>query len=212
MKTYITLLVLVALSFGGLRAQSKYCDKLVRLGDTIVCQDFTGKGKLFREHYYVNGERVFTRWWRFKKKSKEYEVVQKLGKSPFAKKNGPAYVYFPSGKMSASTVFEHNKKIGPCKEYYQSGVLKQTCERHIKGKTHGIVSNYYENGQIKAQARWDNGRLREILQYKDEQGQNLPIGTFKDGNGTWTYLEDGNKKFVYTFKQGKIVRRKRLKE
>lgn len=211
MKTYITLLVLVLVPLGGVSAQFKHCDKLVRLGDTIVCQDFTGKGKLFREHYYVNGERVFTRWWRHKKNGAK-EWTQNKSKGPFGKRNGPAYMYYPDGKTKATTFYEHNKKIGPCKEYYPSGTLKQTCEKHIKGKTHGIHTSYYENGQLKDQTRWENGRLKEILQYKDEQGRNLPIGTFKDGNGTWTYTEEGNKKFIYTYKQGKIVRRKRLQE
>lgn len=137
--------------------------------------------------------------------------MQKNGKSPFAKANGPAYMYYPNGAVKATTFFQHGKKIGPCKKYYPSGALEQTCERHIEGKQDGLQVKWHENGQLKSKARWENGRLREILAYKDEQGKDMLIGTFKDGNGDWLWHEKGKPAVVYTYKNGKFMKKKTLK-
>jgi antitoxin component YwqK of YwqJK toxin-antitoxin module len=207
---HFNLFLITTVWLGQLTAQPKGCDKLVQRGDTTVCQDFNGKGRVFREHYYLKSERIFTRRWRYKKNG-EYECVQKNGKSAFAKMHGPAYRFYPDGKVKYHVVYYDGIRVGQCFGYYPSGALKQTCQMNDKGKEDGILVNYYENGQIEAKARWENGRLREIVEYKDEQGRDRPAGTFKDGNGDWIWYENGQPAIVYTYKEGKQVKKKQVK-
>ena len=191
-------------------AQSKHCDKLVEKGDTIICQDFTRKGKLFREHVYVNGKYDFTRRWHYRKNG-EFECLYQKSKGAFAKQNGPAFAFYSNGILKASTFFEHGHKIGPCKYYYPSGKIKRKCQHHINGNLDGIHTDFFENGQLHSKARWEKGRLQEILAYKDENGTDLYVGSFKDGNGTWIWTEIGKAPMVFTYRNGRLVNKKRLK-
>lgn len=203
----ITAFVSIASTF--VRAQPKDCDNLIHRGDTTICQDFNGKGKVFREHFYVNGERVFTRLWNHYKNG-EYQWTQRNGKGPFAKRHGPAYRFYPNGKVKNRAAFYDGTQVGQCFSYYPSGALKQTCQMNSRGKSDGILTTFYENGQIESKAKWENGLLREIIEYRDEDGNNRPIGTFKDGNGDWIWYEKGKATVVYLYKNGKLVKKKRI--
>lgn len=191
-------------------AQPKGCDKLVQRGDTTICQDFTSKDRLFREHFYVNGERIYTRWWNYSKNG-EYQWVQQKGKGPFAKKHGPAYRFYPNGKVKNRAAYYDGKQVGQCFGYYPSGALKQTCQMNNKGKPDGILTTFYETGQVESKARWENGCLREIIEYKDEQGRDRPVGTFKNGNGDWIWYENSQPYIRYTYNEGKLIKKKRIR-
>jgi antitoxin component YwqK of YwqJK toxin-antitoxin module len=205
MKNWLILLLLV-LSGNTIWAQSKGCDQLIQRGDTTVCQDFTSKGRLFREHFYVKGERVFTRWWHYRKNG-DYESTQHQKKSPFAKKHGPAVQYYKNGQVKRIGRFQNNKLVGRCFSYYLSGKMKSACNHNEKGDHDGLVTDFYENGQVMHQARWSNGLLVEILANKDEQGKDIPFGTFKDGTGTWIFQEPETEKVrVYYFKNGRLTK------
>lgn len=184
-------------------AQPKGCDNLLQKGDTTVCQDFNGKGKLFREHFYVNGKREFTRWWHFSKKG-DYYFYQKKNKSPFAKKHGPEVHYYPDGKIKIYAFYQNGIRTGKCYFYYPSGKMKSACNTNHKGKSDGLFTAFFENGQVMQQTRWKDGRMTEIISNRDEEGNEVYHGTFKDGNGTWIYREPGTSKaWIIHFKDGK---------
>lgn len=191
-------------------AQTANCDKLLTRGDTTICQDFNGRGKVFREHFCVSGKRVFTQRWRYKKNG-EYECIRKQGKSVFSPLHGTSYRYYPNGKVKYRAEFNKGKRAGQCFGYFPSGALKQNCQMSDDGKRHGIWTTYFENGQLESKARWENDRLREILEYRDEQGNKRPVGTFKDGNGEWEWYENGKLAYVYTYKEGKLKKTKRVR-
>ncbi|MDO8368491.1 MAG: hypothetical protein Q7T20_16955 [Saprospiraceae bacterium] len=54
--------------------------------------------------------------------------------------------------------------------------------------------------------------MLDLLTHKDEAGNDLSNGSFKDGNGEWVWQEKGQRPIALTYKNGKIVKRKRLKE
>lgn len=206
MRIFILLLAFVAIPWMDLSAQSKYCDKLIQNGDTTVCQDFTRKGKLFREHFYVKGERQFTRWWNYRKNG-EYQVTQHKGKGAFAKKHGPALRFYPDGKLKTYVFFENGVRTGRCFNYYPSGKMKSACHSNAKGKPDGLLTEFHENGQVANQARWKDGRLVEITACKDEQGNDKPFGTLSNGTGTWVHQEPGTDKTrIYHYKDGKYIK------
>ncbi|MBL7807049.1 MAG: hypothetical protein JNN28_04505 [Saprospiraceae bacterium] len=206
MKTYITLFAFVALPFTGLSAQSKYCDKLIQNGDTVVCQDFGHKGKVFREHFYVKGKREFTRWWHYRKNG-EYQFIQHKKKSVFAKKHGPAMQFYPDGKVKLYVFYQNGIRTGKCYSYYPSGKMKSACNSNDKGRPDGLLTEFYENGQVMNQARWIDGLIVEVLVNKDEQGYDVPFGTLLYGTGTWLYREPGtNNVWVHHYQDGKLIK------
>lgn len=168
------------------------------------------KKSKFWEHFYVADQYIFSRYWQTEKNGKVC-WTQQASRKIFAKEDGPAACYFANGKVKNTTFFRKGRVVGPCKVYYPSGPLYEVCEGHVNGRLYGIVTTFHENGQIMAKARWENDRLVEILLYKDEQGNDLPIGTFIDGNGTWNWMEKGKQTLVYTYKNGKLIRQKTLK-
>jgi hypothetical protein len=86
--------------------------------------------------------------------------------------------------------------------------MKSACNTNHKGKSDGLFTAFFENGQVMHQERWKDGRLTEIISNRDEQGNDIPFGTFKDGNGTWIYRElDTTKAWIIHFKDGKPVKR-----
>lgn len=190
----------------GASAQSKWCDNLIQNGDTTVCQDFTRKGKLFREHFYVGGKRAFTRWWNYRKNG-EYQVTQHKGKGGFAKKHGPAIRFYPDGTVKLYMFFQNGIRTGRCFHYYPSGKMKSACNTNAKGKPDGMLTEFYENGQVATQSRWKDGRLMEIITNKDEEGKDKPFGTLKNGTGTWIYQEPGSAKtWIHQYKDGKFIK------
>jgi antitoxin component YwqK of YwqJK toxin-antitoxin module len=211
MKTCFLLLFFALFPFEGIWAQSKYCDELVQRGDTVVCREYAFKRKLpSMEHFYVHGKRIFSRDWN-QKKNGEYYWKQQISKGAFVKANGPAYRFYPNGSVKVSTTFKHNKIVGPCKEFYPSGAIRKFCSGHIKGKIHGIDTYLHENGALNARIKWESGRLVEILDYKDEQGNDLPIGTFKNGTGDLIWVEKGKETLVLSYRNGKLIKKKPLK-
>jgi len=206
------LLYLLPLLFHGgiISGQSKHCDKLLHQGDTIVCQDFK-RGRLIKEHVYLGGNRIFTRRWRYSNNG-EFQYVQKRGAGMFDRANGPGVRFYPNGNVKYYLTFVHGRQVGPCFEYYPSGALKHICNINEHGKLNGILTNFHENGQVYAQALWENGRIREILKHQDEKGQALPVGTFNDGNGNWIWYENGQPAFVYSYRNGKLIKTEPYKD
>lgn len=212
MKPCFLLFFMVLFPLTGIWAQSKYCDEIVTLGDTVICRDFSGRKNIpFREHFYLNGTRIFTRWWH-REKNGEFEWNQRKSKGAFAKKNGPAYYYYADGKVKHTTTYEHDQLVGPCRSFYPSGSLSVICSGHDKGKMNGIQKYLHENGRLAYKLKWGDGRLLEVLNAQDEQGNSIPYGSFKNGNGIFIMKDKDGDEAHFTYKKGKMIHRKFIKE
>ena len=190
--------------FGIVSAQTKHCDKLLHQGDTIVCQDLK-RGRLFKEHFYLEGERIFTRRWRYQSNG-TFAYYQKKKAGFFALTDGPEVHFYPNGNVQYYLTYVRGRRVGPCFAYYPSGALKHICDVNDKGQFNGVLAEFHENGQVYSEALWENGRLREILKHQDDKGQALPVGTFKAGNGTLIWHENGRPAFLFTYRNGKRIR------
>lgn len=212
MKTWnLFYFLFLLIQVGEVSAQPEGCDKLIQRGDTLVCQEFTRKGRMYKEEFYLGGQRIHTRWWRHYSNG-TFGFIQRAGKSPFSKAHGPAVKFYPSGNVEINMVYTHGIPTGNCFSYYPSGNLRKICSWNDQGKSEGIIYEFHENGQLSYQARWEDGRLREILAYKDSLGNDLPIGTFKDGTGTWLWQENGKLLSEFNYKDGRMVKKRRLKQ
>ena len=207
---YLFYMSLLMLTVPSVAAQPQQCDNILQYGDTTICQDFTGKKhRLFREHFYVDGERIFTRWWNYHKDG-TYYWQQKRKKGAFAKAEGPAMYYYADGSIYGTARFSKGKQVGDCLEYYPSGAIKLRCHHAESGKPDGIRTIYHENGQVQAKVRLENGLLREVLEYKNEEGQDLPVGSFQQGNGDWIWYEKGQPTYRYTYQDGREKKKQKI--
>lgn len=202
----ITCLLIAA---GPLFGQAQKGDVILQQGDTTILQHLKG-GRVTKEHFYLNGKRIFSRWWTYQDNG-SFNWYQTISKSRWAKKNGPAIHYYETGQIWFTTVFRHDNKVGPCATYYPTGVVESICTRHVlKGKWDGLVNHYYPNGRVKTKLIFKNGALDQILAYRDEMGDDLPIGTFSKGNGDWIIYFGKKPAMITTYKHGRRIRTKFL--
>jgi antitoxin component YwqK of YwqJK toxin-antitoxin module len=190
-------------------AQPRKYDNVLTNGDTTV-YIIKEEGKVSKAHFYLNGKRIFSRFWTYYE-SGSYFWEQKIGTGPFAKRNGPATYYYENGQVSNITHYRNDKIVGPCVEYYPSGIVRSFCTRHVlKNKLDGLTNSYYPNGKVHLKQVFRNGRLMDVLAYRDEEGNDLYFGTLKNGNGTFISYCKGEPFVEYTFKNGQLKRYKLL--
>ena len=84
-----------------------------------------------------------------------------------------------------------NSKQGLCNTFDLNGSLILQ-ENYIDGNLEGELKEYYNNGKIKIIVSYKNDRPWNIIDYKDNNGNKLDFGTFKNGNGIIKlYSDDG---------------------
>ena len=75
----------------------------------------------------------------------------------------------------------------------------------------GVGYYYYSNAQLKKVLHFENNLLINCREYYDKNANLLPIGTLKNGNGTFfSYDENGLNKQIFYYKNGKINKWKML--
>lgn len=80
--------------------------------------------------------------------------------------------HYKTKKVQYETTYENDHRIGPFKEYYESGVLRAEGENGM-----GFIyeKSYYENGQLYKIENNVDGKGREILEKYDEKGNKMEI-------------------------------------
>lgn len=201
---YLFYLPLIILTATSATAQPKKCDRLVQRGDTTIFQYFDKEKRVSQEHFYMNTERIFIRYWEYGMDG-SYCWVQKRKTRESAKADGPLVCHYPNGKISLVQNFRAGKVVGEYLEYYPSGVLQLRRNYVGNGKLDGIQLSYYENGQVHSKSQWKDGKLIRILRYKDEQGKDLSIGSFQYGTGSWIAYYKGQPVSRYVYKKGRLI-------
>lgn len=149
-------------------------------------------------------------------------------------KNGEHKVYFENGTLSQKGIYKNGKyddtwydfysngklhRVGRFKEgtfhgaykiYYKNGQLK-TDYNYVLGKWEGVYTAYYKNGNIRIICEFSNDKLKNVFTRKDINGQDLDVGTIKDGTGTeLEYDQDRNGKGILfrknTYKDYEIIK------
>jgi antitoxin component YwqK of YwqJK toxin-antitoxin module len=138
------------------------------------------------------------------------------------KKEGTSFSYFPSGQIKEEALFSGNKKNGISREFdnkgtlitilnYKNGFLverERLNRKDEKGLKQGLWRDYYENGDIKSEAYYENdlltgsykeydenGNIRVLLQYakgtivedQDTAALEIDIRNTYDDQGNLTY-------------------------
>ena len=100
---------------------------------------------------------------------------------------------------------------GPYKSYYENGQLKE--ERTYKdGKQDGSFKTYYDNGQLEIEGTYKDGNQNGPVKLYHENGQLGGEGTLIDGKEDglfkW-YYENGQLKEERTYKDGELIEQKK---
>lgn len=102
---------------------------------------------------------------------------------------------------------EEDTKVGCVhKEYYDNGKLKAEIP-YKNGKVEGVVKEYYENGNLRIEIPFKDGKQEGISKLYYENGNILGEKLFKNGKVEGiakTYSEDGNLSYENPFKNGKL--------
>ena len=118
--------------------------------------------------------------------------LQKKGSFIDGQQTGTWYFYQEDGLPVAEGNFTEGVMSGHWKMYHQDGVLKRE-GNYLDGELTGEWLLFHTNGELYQKSLWKQNRLLEIIECKDGQGNDLYIGTLKNGNGTViAYDMDGN--------------------
>lgn len=153
-----------------------------QLGDSIEkINYFMGKKNGYHYIYFKNGK--------FKNKiySKELYVN--------GERNGKSYFYFGNGKIKNVVPYVNNKKHGVGYEYdndqniitifrYRNNVLieHENINRfNDENQKNGVWKEFYENGILKEEKNYLNGKLNGYFKLYNESGKLLEVYKYKNG-------------------------------
>lgn len=177
--------------------------------DTLVEEFIHRNGKIDFKIYRLNGEKLFMEDYDYEKDGK-YKVWRQKGH--FKKAQGPAYGYYPDGKIWIRATAKDGKSHGACITYYNNGQIQSdaTC---YEGKPDKIKRLFWENGQLYGVLTYDKGLLKSVDGFFDKAGKPLPKGSFENGNGElWRYDDAGEKvERIEIYKDGRKTKTKTSK-
>ena len=155
--------------------------------------NFTGSYKNGKKHgdftyYSPEGTPQFVEIWENGTFKKLKNIYNRQTNSVSAEGTGEAVVYNEFGLLSIKTNYEKGHRSGITEWYHKNGKLKQKVL-------------YKRNPDDPEGLRW------EILEVNDKNGNPLPKGTLKNGNGTIiNYDENGKPLKTITYQNGKKVK------
>jgi len=118
------------------------------------------------------------------------------------KSNGAFREYFQNGKVQRELTYKNDTLQGEERVYNETGTL--ITKANIKGgEYHGSWVYYYDNGNEWTERIYKDGKLVTVRFIKTLNGQNLDIGTFKNGSGTIKiYSTDGKLTEEWIYENG----------
>lgn len=108
------------------------------------------------------------------------------------KYDGKVLWYYPNGQLQREGFYRDIFPYGEWKEYYENGNLLATYA-FDKGSKAGKEEYFHENGTAWVSREYKNGKLFHVDFIRNNSGENLEIGDFKEGSGILNvYDEEGN--------------------
>lgn len=113
-------------------------------------------------------------------------------------------LYCPSGEKKCSNW--QSFSWWPNGQLAKNGFFKE-------GQMDSVHYTYYSEGQLRSRLLYKEGKLMEVLELNDEQGNPLEKGTINKGEGTvFVYSLSGEKIAIYEYRNGKRKSKKRIKK
>ncbi|MDY0779793.1 hypothetical protein [Tenacibaculum sp. IB213877] len=118
-------------------------------------------------------------------------------------KEGEWLFYSNEGSILSSIFFEENMEHGPFKNYHLNGKLA-TQGLYKKGVLDGTYTTFFMNEQPHSKIEYKEGKVFNIVEFYNVEGEKINHGTLKNGNGTFKLydLETGKFKKILKCKNG----------
>lgn len=185
---------------------------------------YSEEGKLLNEYTYVKGKKTGPK--------KTYDEKGKLSSEENFEndiKQGHTFFYYPEGMVSVKTPFKNGKEEGMAYEYDKQGTIitlitykmgsiarqEKINRTDANNKKTGMWKTFYENGNIKTEARYENDLLNGYYKEYDPSGSLVKAEKYVNGVkdekaeelvkldvNVSEYFPDGRPKVVYTSKDG----------
>jgi antitoxin component YwqK of YwqJK toxin-antitoxin module len=129
-------------------------------------------------------------WTKFFPSGKTKSEIEYVNSRP----NGTYKTYFENGQVEEEGTWKNNRNTSGFKRYYENGQVSQEFAFNTSGKRDGKQTYFYENGQVMIEADIEAGKEKFVKEYY-EDGSVKAEKAFKDGK-----LDVANTK-VYESKQ-----------
>ncbi|TAG53381.1 MAG: CHAT domain-containing protein, partial [Cytophagales bacterium] len=147
--------------------------------------------KFFRTIRYQNGKSIGKVRDFYANRQKQWEGFLISIKPEI--KEGESIFYFENGKIQTTAFYVNNKKNGPFKEYFPTGILNNEGNMKLDSND-GVWRYYHETGELLAIAEMKKGNFDGSIHFFYKNG-NLNAKGFRANNksaGYWeTYFENG---------------------
>ena len=123
--------------------------------------------------------------------------------------HGDYKVFYPSGALKESMIYNDGYRDGPYKTYYESGKL-QSETTYVHNNFQGLRRYYYDNGELESEFYYKDGNLNGEKKIYYKNGQLKQVLFYKDGmlNGmALTYAENGQVMLEEQYRSGSLISR-----
>ena len=120
----------------------------------------SGTEQILQKGSYLKGKKegLWTTYYTGGQKKSEISYLQD-------EKNGYAVIYFENGNIAEEGIWLVDKWVGKYKSYYENGKLFYSWNYNNKGTRSGYQQYFYKNGEIKIEGEWlegkETGTIRE---------------------------------------------------
>lgn len=133
-------------------------------------------GQKFCEGNYVQG--VMEGEWNYWHPNGELCKAITLKKG---KPDGAYEVHRADGTLEGKQSFKNGIRDGEWISYYADGKTPKVKANIVDGKVEGERTTYFENGQMRQEAKFKAGQLDGLMAEYDEDGKKIAEATFKNG-------------------------------
>lgn len=126
------------------------------------------------------------------------------------KEQGLYQAWYSNGARKEACLYEDGLRQGADTAFYESGDIYSIS--HYEGDTlHGEVRFFHRNGRTWSLRHYEEGRLMRVSFIKNEKGEELSVGPFREGEGELNvYNEAGKLIGMDTYKGGLLIKSKDL--
>jgi len=172
---------------------------LTKKNDSIIVRWYHKNGTIFFDNIFIKNKLMYQKTFYY---NKDYYEIETITKNTKPKKKNIEYFNYNNNLLKKEQKID-GKHEGKSIEYYENNIVK-CITNYNNGKKNGNFIVYHTNGKVFFNATYLNGKLIKINRLCDDKGNNLEVGTFKDGNGIQNiYDNDGNLIEYYHYKNGK---------
>jgi antitoxin component YwqK of YwqJK toxin-antitoxin module len=175
--------------------------------DTLVFTRMNKKwNKPASQEYRLNDKRLFRLNYIYSDSGNYRVVKQNLIAPKWTDPN--QYLFTKNGQLSGHTYLNRFGSDTLSYHFYHDGSISRSFYLNQYG-VHGRELNYYPNGDLRVVRTFHYGKLISVDSILHPDGSLLPIGDFKDGNGTVKLYDCNGKEYgSRKYENGRKVKKK----